>query len=58
MAVAMMIGLATMGLAQQPTAPAAAPPIRAADTTTPKLVLFITIDAMRSDYLQRFESQL
>jgi predicted AlkP superfamily pyrophosphatase or phosphodiesterase len=28
------------------------------DTTIPKLVLFITIDAMRPDYLTRFESQL
>ncbi len=28
------------------------------DTATPKLVLFITIDAMRPDYLSRFESQL
>lgn len=28
------------------------------DTARPKLVLFITIDAMRPDYLSRFESQL
>jgi predicted AlkP superfamily pyrophosphatase or phosphodiesterase len=28
------------------------------DTARPKLVLFITIDAMRPDYLPRFESQL
>src|SRR5438552_11253031 len=28
------------------------------DTTVPKLVLFITIDAMRPDYVTRFESQL
>ena len=28
------------------------------DTTVPKLVLFITIDAMRPDYLTRFESHL
>src|SRR2546423_448427 len=28
------------------------------DTSTPKLVLFITVDAMRPDYLTRFESQL
>ncbi len=52
---AMILGSPAASLAQQPTA---APAIRAADTTTPKLVLFITIDAMRSDYLQRFESQL
>ncbi len=31
---------------------------QAADTAVPKLVLFITIDAMRPDYLTRFESQL
>jgi predicted AlkP superfamily pyrophosphatase or phosphodiesterase len=47
---------------QQPTQPptqqqpAAVPHVT--DTTTPKLVLFITIDAMRSDYLARFEGQL
>jgi predicted AlkP superfamily pyrophosphatase or phosphodiesterase len=44
--------------AQQPTQP---PPVvvpHVTDTTTPKLVLFITIDAMRSDYLPRFEGQL
>jgi predicted AlkP superfamily pyrophosphatase or phosphodiesterase len=40
------------GFSQQPT-----PPVPA-DTTTPKLVLFITVDAMRPDYLTRFESQL
>ncbi|HMI47722.1 MAG TPA: alkaline phosphatase family protein, partial [Gemmatimonadaceae bacterium] len=28
------------------------------DTARPKLVLFITVDAMRPDYLPRFESQL
>ena len=28
------------------------------DASTPKLVLFITIDAMRPDYLSRFESPL
>ena len=31
---------------------------QAPDTSTPKLVLFITVDAMRPDYLNRFESQL
>ena len=31
---------------------------QAADTAAPKLVLFITVDAMRPDYLTRFESQL
>lgn len=31
---------------------------QAPDTSRPKLVLFITIDAMRPDYLSRFESQL
>ncbi|HYU54544.1 MAG TPA: alkaline phosphatase family protein, partial [Gemmatimonadaceae bacterium] len=31
---------------------------QARDATTPKLVLFITVDAMRPDYLSRFESQL
>lgn len=53
--VAAMFGGPAVSLSQQPAAP---PVIHAADTTTPKLVLFITIDAMRSDYLQRFESQL
>ena len=42
-------------LAQQRTQPA---PFRPADTTTPKLVVFFTIDAMRPDYLPRFASQL
>jgi len=28
------------------------------DTSTPKLVLFITVDAMRPEYLTRFETQL
>ncbi len=31
---------------------------QAPDTSRPKLVLFITIDAMRPDYLSRFQSQL
>src|SRR3954469_14740302 len=31
---------------------------QAPDTSAPKLVLFITIDAMRSDYLPRFDPQL
>lgn len=31
---------------------------QATDALTPKLVLFITVDAMRPDYLSRFESQL
>jgi len=31
---------------------------QATDASTPKLVLFITVDAMRPDYLSRFESQL
>src|SRR5256714_13001127 len=31
---------------------------RTAETATPKLVLFITVDAMRPDYLTRFEPQL
>src|SRR5437868_4028216 len=31
---------------------------QAPDTSAPKLVLFITVDAMRPDYLTRFESQL
>ena len=37
------------------TAPAQS---QAKDASTPKLVLFITVDAMRPDYLSRFESQL
>src|SRR6266550_131795 len=37
---------------------ASSAPSQAADTAAPKLVLFITIDAMRPDYLTRFESQL
>ncbi|HJP69815.1 MAG TPA: alkaline phosphatase family protein, partial [Sphingomicrobium sp.] len=43
---------------QQPTQPQPAVVPHVTDTTTPKLVLFITIDAMRSDYLARFEGQL
>ena len=46
---------------QQPTQPPTQPQPAAphvTDTTTPKLVLFITIDAMRPDYLSRFEGQL
>jgi predicted AlkP superfamily pyrophosphatase or phosphodiesterase len=37
-----------------------AAPVRAQapDTSRPKLILFITIDAMRPDYLSRFEPQL
>src|SRR4051812_21014666 len=31
---------------------------QATDRRTPKLVLFITVDAMRADYMPRFESQL
>jgi predicted AlkP superfamily pyrophosphatase or phosphodiesterase len=31
---------------------------QARDASTPKLVLFITVDAMRPDYFSRFESQL
>src|SRR5438105_4146201 len=31
---------------------------RTRETSTPKLVLFITVDAMRPDYLTRFEPQL
>jgi len=31
---------------------------QATDASTPKLVVFITVDAMRPDYLSRFESQL
>jgi predicted AlkP superfamily pyrophosphatase or phosphodiesterase len=39
--------------AQQPTAP------RVADTIpAPKLIVFLTIDGMRADYLSRFENQL
>ena len=54
---ALMAVMSATAFSQQPTAtqPAAVHP---ADTTTPKLVLFITIDAMRSDYLSRFETQL
>jgi predicted AlkP superfamily pyrophosphatase or phosphodiesterase len=42
-------------LAIQTAAPARS---QAPDSTRPKLVLFITIDAMRPDYLSRFEPQL
>jgi len=38
-----------------PAVPACA---QVSDTTTPKLVVFITIDQMRPDYFTRFESQL
>ena len=54
--VAALFLISVTASAQQPTV--TAPVIRQADTTTPKLVLFITIDAMRSDYLARFASQL
>ena len=54
-AVVGMLASPALSLSQQTAAP---PPIHPADTTTPKLVLFITIDAMRSDYLPRFERQL
>ena len=44
--------------AQQPTAPTPTAP-RPADTIpAPKLIVFITVDAMRPDYLTRFENQL
>lgn len=52
LAVGILLGNPVAGFSQQPTAPVPA------DTTTPKLVLFITVDAMRPDYLTRFESQL
>jgi predicted AlkP superfamily pyrophosphatase or phosphodiesterase len=52
LAAGILLGNPAAGFSQQPT-----PPV-AADTTTPKLVLFITVDAMRPDYLTRFESQL
>lgn len=52
LAVGILLGNTAAGFSQQPT-----PPVPA-DTTTPKLVLFITVDAMRPDYLPRFESQL
>lgn len=52
LAVGISLGVPAAGVSQQPTAPVPA------DTTTPKLVLFITVDAMRPDYLTRFESQL
>jgi predicted AlkP superfamily pyrophosphatase or phosphodiesterase len=52
LAVAISLVVPAAGVSQQPTVPAPA------DTTTPKLVLFITVDAMRPDYLTRFESQL
>ena len=56
--VALFAGIVFPLSAQQPTAQQPATP-RAADTTPPpKLVVFITVDAMRSDYLSRFESQL
>ena len=57
----LVAGTSASGSSQQP-APAGqpAPPviIHPADTTTPKLVLFITVDQMRSDYFERFGSQL
>jgi predicted AlkP superfamily pyrophosphatase or phosphodiesterase len=51
------VGSSVNGLSQQPTAPQASV-AHPTDTTTPKLVLFITVDAMRADYLSRFENQL
>lgn len=47
-----MPGFGSTAHSQQP------PPSPPADTTTPKLVLFITVDGMRADYLARFERQL
>ena len=44
--------------AQQPTAPQPAAPHVADTLPAPKLIVFITVDAMRSDYLTRFDNQL
>jgi predicted AlkP superfamily pyrophosphatase or phosphodiesterase len=46
---ALSVALLALAVPAQTQAPSAAPP---------KLVLFITVDAMRPDYLTRFESQL
>lgn len=65
LAAALQAGIPEAVLSQQPTPPPTpAPrtdttsPLRADTTPPPKLVLFITIDAMRPDYLPRFEAQL
>ena len=47
--------LLSIALAVLVTAPAQS---QATDSSRPKLVLFITVDAMRPDYLSRFEAQL
>jgi len=58
----LLLGIPSAAYSQQPTQPPTQPQPavvpHVTDTTTPKLVLFITIDAMRSDYLERFEGQL
>ena len=46
------LSMALVGLLSAPVC------AQAPDTSAPKLVLFITVDAMRPDYLTRFESQL
>ena len=51
-------GAARAASAQQPTTPQPTAP-RVADTIpAPKLIVFLTVDAMRADYLSRFDSQL
>ncbi|HKR08237.1 MAG TPA: alkaline phosphatase family protein, partial [Gemmatimonadaceae bacterium] len=58
----MLLVIPAAAYSQQPTQPSTQPQPavvpHVTDTTTPKLVLFITIDAMRADYLARFEGQL
>ena len=58
---AALSGITLPSLAQQPTAPPPAQQpaaLHPADTATPKLVVFLTVDAMRFDYLTRFDNQL
>jgi predicted AlkP superfamily pyrophosphatase or phosphodiesterase len=55
-----LAGTAACGLAQQPPAPAApARPVATAATARPTLLVFLTVDQLRTDYLtSRFGAQL
>ena len=56
--VAALAAVDSQSSGQQPTAPKPTAP-RVADTIpAPKLIVFLTVDAMRADYLSRFENQL
>ena len=56
--VAALAAVSSAASAQQPTVQQPAAP-RVADTIpAPKLIVFLTVDAMRADYLSRFENQM